>query len=59
MEFRPLLKLYDKLLVIGYLNAEDIKRTLILLFPRYFDDNYKPGDMDNMIAKSRLNFLIL
>ncbi|XP_033625850.1 ryanodine receptor 2-like [Asterias rubens] len=41
--FVPLLRLCDKLLVIGEFDDEDLKQLLILIDPTTFDENYKKG----------------
>ncbi|XP_071832667.1 ryanodine receptor 2-like isoform X4 [Apostichopus japonicus] len=46
--FTPLLKVCDKLLVMGVFDADDMKQLLILIDPATFDGNYRKGVTDGI-----------
>ncbi|XP_070577063.1 ryanodine receptor 2-like isoform X7 [Ptychodera flava] len=48
MLFVPLLKLCDKLLVMGIFDDEDLKKLLMLIDPTTFDDSYIKGVSSNI-----------
>ncbi|XP_078000970.1 ryanodine receptor 2-like [Glandiceps talaboti] len=48
MLFVPLLKLCDRLLVMGIFDDEDLKKLLILIDPTTFDDSYIKGVSSNI-----------
>lgn len=41
--FRPLLKLFNSLLVVGLIEDDDLREVLKLLHPAAFDEDYEPG----------------
>lgn len=41
---RPLLKLVDKLLLVGILQDDDIMKLLIMIDPRTWDPDFDPGE---------------
>lgn len=43
MLVRPLLKLVDKLLLVGILHDDDITRLLIMIDPQTWDPDFEPG----------------
>lgn len=49
---RPLLKLVDKLLLVGVLQDEDITRLLIMIDPQTWDAEFDPGESENCELKN-------
>lgn len=41
---RPLLKLVDKLLLVGILHDDDITQLLIMIDPQTWDPDFEPGE---------------
>lgn len=42
--FRPLLKLVDRLLLVGMLRDEDVEKLLIMINPETWDANFEKGN---------------
>ena len=42
--FRPLLKILDKLLLVGALSDEDIERLLIMIHPESWDPSFEKSE---------------
>jgi hypothetical protein len=57
--FRPLLKILDKLLLVGALSDEDIERLLIMIHPESWDPSFEKSKSIccNQSFKSKLYFL--
>lgn len=49
---RPLLKLVDKLLLVGVLQDEDITRLLIMIDPQTWDAEFDPGESEKCKLKN-------
>lgn len=43
--FRPLLKLVDRLLLVGMLRDEDVGKLLIMINPETWDSNFLKGEL--------------
>jgi len=41
--FRPLIKLTDRLLLVGILTNEDVEKLLIMIDPETWDPNFEKG----------------
>ena len=52
--FEPLLKLFDHLLVIGFINDDEIIEVLKLIHPSAFDEYWKPGTKQKGITDIEL-----
>lgn len=44
VSLRPLLKLVDKLLLVGILQDDDIMKLLLMIDPRTWDPDFDPGE---------------
>lgn len=47
--FRPLLKLVDRLLLVGMLRDEDVEKLLIMINPETWDSNFQKGWMNSFM----------
>jgi hypothetical protein len=48
--FRPLLKLVDRLLLVGMLTDEDVVKLLIMKDPETWDESFQKGNCCNVIV---------
>lgn len=47
--YRPLLKLVDRLLLVGMLRDEDVEKLLIMIHPETWDPTFEKGNIQKFV----------
>lgn len=53
--FRPLLKLVDRLLLVGMLRDEDVEKLLVMINPETWDPHFQKGIILKIFKKKYIN----